>query len=466
MLRKAINKTSTGVKGLDEVTGGGLPAGRTTLVCGGPGAGKTLLATTFLMEGANHHEEPGVFISFDEGVTDLEANTLSLGFDLVKLQDQGRLVIDHILLDRNEIYETGEYNLEGLFIRLDAAIQRVAARRVVLDSIDTLFAGIPNEAILRAELRRLFAWLKDRNLTTVITTEQGETTLTRQGIEEYVSDCVILLDQRIQDELSTRRLRIVKYRGSSHGTNEYPFLIEETGLSLLPLTSLGLGHTVSNIRVSSGISGLDDMLEGKGYYQGSSIMVTGGPGTGKTSIAASFVMAALRRGETCLYYAFEESEPQLLRNMATIGIDLSQASKKGLLTVKAMRPTSQSLETLLARIMHDVRETKPNVIVLDPLTALEGGGSTPQTSIMVLRTIDFLKTVGVTALYLHIAGADDQTDLNVSSLMDTWITIRNVRHDNGRERQLYIVKSRGMAHSTNVNILTIASDGVTIRDRT
>jgi len=337
-----LKKVSTGIKGLDEVTGGGLPAGRTTLLCGGPGCGKTLLATSFIVQGARN-DEPAVFVTFDETAADLDINSRSLGFDLAGLQEKNLLAIDYVHINRQEIHETGEYSLEGLFIRLAYAIDQIKAGRVVLDGIDTLFAGLPNEALLRSELRRLFGWLKERGLTSIVTAERGEKTLTRHGIEEYVSDCVIVLEQRVRQELTTRRLRVVKYRGSMHGTNEYPYLIEDGGIMLLPVTSLGLAHTVSSERVSTGIDGLDRMLEGKGYYKGSSILISGGPGTGKTSIAVHFALAATARGERCLYFAFEESEPQLVRNMRSIGLDMQTPIDKKQLTIASVRPTTHGL---------------------------------------------------------------------------------------------------------------------------
>ena len=464
-MHPSLPKASSGIKGLDEITGGGLPAGRPTLVCGGPGSGKTLLALTFLVRGAREDNEPGVFLSFDEPIAEVETNSLSLGFDLAALRQANLLAEDYLHIERREIQETGEYDLEGLFIRLGHAIDTVGARRVVLDSIDTLFAGIPNHAILRAELRRLFTWLKERGISTIITAERGENGLTRHGIEEYVSDCVILLEQRVQDELATRRLRVVKYRGSSHGTNEYPFLIEETGLSLVPVTSLGLTHVVTDARIPTGIAGLDAMLEGKGYYRGSSILISGGPGTGKTSIGAHFVAAASARGERCLFWTFEESEAQLVRNMRTIGIDLRSAIDAGHLTISAARPTTYGLETHLARMSHMTSEMRPDVVVVDPLSALRAGGTLGQSNIMVLRLIDYLKSAGTTALYLNVQSSDDMSEMNISSLMDTWIKISNPRDDNVPERRVLVVKSRGMSHSATMSQFEIGTNGVRISDR-
>ena len=464
-LIEPLKKAATGIIGLDEVTGGGLPAGRPTLVCGGPGCGKTLLATSYLVQGALKDGESGVFMSFDESALELQTNTRSLGFDLADLQNRKLLVIDHVHVDRQEIHETGDYDLEGLFVRLDYAADKVKARRVVLDSIDTLFAGIPNEGVLRAELRRLFAWLKERKLTLVITAERGETSLTRHGIEEYVSDCVIVLESRVENELATRRLRVVKYRGSAHGTNEYPFLIDETGFTLLPVTSLGLAHAASDRRVSSGIAGLDAMLDGKGYYKGSSIVVTGGPGTGKTSIGAQFALAGVRNDQCCLYYLFEESEAQLIRNMGTIGIDLRPAVSAGLLRVEPVRPTTHGLEMHLARMIQVFKQYKPDLVVVDPLSALLSSGTSRQAHLMVLRLIDFLKSAGATTLYLAVQGEDNKTELNISSLMDTWISVTNLRREKDLERRIYIVKSRGMPHSADVRVLSLGADGVHVSEQ-
>jgi circadian clock protein KaiC len=460
-----LGKAATGIKGLDEITGGGLPAGRATLVCGGPGCGKTLLATSFLVQGALHDDEPGVLMSFDERASELQTNARSVGFDLAELQSKSLLAIDHVQIDRQEIHETGEYDLEGLFIRLGHAAAKVNARRVVLDSIDTLFAGIPNEAILRSELRRLFSWMKEREFSVIITAERGERSLTRHGIEEYVSDCVIVLEQRVQDELTTRRLRVVKYRGSGHGTNEYPYLVTDTGLTVLPVTSVGLDHAVSDQRVSSGIAGLDRMLDGKGYYKGSSILVTGGPGTGKTSIGSQFALAGLKSGERCLYFSFEESHAQLLRNMRTIGVDLQPAVATGHLRIEPVRPTTHGLEMHLARMMHTVDAFKPERVIVDPVSALQASGSSGQSQIMLLRLIDYLKTVGATTLFLAVQGDADQTELNISSLMDTWISLKNHRCEHELERRLHIVKSRGMPHSAAVSLLRISQDGVQLTER-
>jgi circadian clock protein KaiC len=459
-----LKKVSTGIKGLDEVTGGGLPAGRTTLLCGGPGCGKTLIAASFLVQGARNNE-PAVFVTFDETAADLDINSQSLGYDLAGLQEKNLLAIDYVHIDRQEIHETGEYSLEGLFIRLGYAIDQIKARRVVLDGIDTLFAGLPNEALLRSELRRLFGWLKERGLTSIVTAERGEKTLTRHGIEEYVSDCVIVLEQRVRQELTTRRLRVVKYRGSMHGTNEYPYLIEDGGIMLLPVTSLGLAHTVSSERVSTGIDGLDRMLEGKGFYKGSSVLISGGPGTGKTSIAVHFALAATAPGERCLYFAFEESEPQLVRNMHSIGLDMQIPIDKKQLSIASVRPTTHGLEMHLTRMMHIIQNLKPDVVVVDPLSALEGGGSLAQASMMVLRLVDYLKCEGATALYLSVQEGDDKTSLNISSLMDSWITIKNGARERDLERQLFIVKSRGMSHSADVRQLCIGAGGVQVSER-
>ena len=403
-----LRKVPTGIAGLDELTGGGLPAGRPTLVCGGPGCGKTLLATTFLVRGAVDHGEPGLLVSFDERIPDMGVNVASLGFDLPDLEARGLLATDYVHIDRQEMHETGEYDLEALFIRLNLAVNRVAARRVVLDTIDTLFAGIPNEGIVRSELRRLFGWLKDRQLTTVITAERGEGSLTRHGIEEYVSDCVILLDHRVIEDLLTRRLRVVKYRGTSHGTNEYPFLIDEHGIAVLPITSLGLQHSASDERMSTGMLDLDAMLAGKGYFKGTSNFLTGGPGTGKTTIAALFADATCRHGERCLYFSFEESPSQLVRNLRSAGIDLQPWIDKGLLRCQASRPSLGGLEMHLALMLKAVKDFCPAAVIVDPFSALLASGSGNQTAFMALRLVDYLKTQCTTALYLSLQSSKIQ----------------------------------------------------------
>jgi circadian clock protein KaiC len=458
-----LKKTSSGIKGLDELTGGGLPAGRPTLICGGPGCGKTLLAITFLVKGALDYGEPGVFVSFDERIPDLSANVASLGFDLSGLSRRGLIAMDHVKLDRLSIIEVGDYDLEGLFVRLGHAVGRISAKRVVLDSIDSLFAGIPNTAIVRSELGRLFTWLKDHELSAIITAERGENGLTRNGVEEYVSDCVIVLDHRVVEQSSTRRLRVVKYRGSAHGTNEYPFLIDRDGITVLPVTSLGLAQIASNERVGTGIPGLDAMFEGKGYFKGSSVLLGGGAGTGKTSVAAHFADAACRRGERCLFFSFEESPSQLTRNMRSIGIDLRPWIEGGLLRCHAARPSLQGLEPHLASMIKDVDDFKPDVAIVDPLSALLSSGTLPQTQGMLLRLIDHFKTVGVTALFTTLQVNDDQTDLSVSSIMDTWILVRNTPKGDDVVRRLQIVKSRGMSHSSQLRVMEIDKEGVQVK---
>lgn len=459
-----LHKVPTGIQGLDELTGGGLPAGRPTLVCGGPGCGKTLLATTFLVHGAVDHAEPGLLVSFDERIPDLAVNVASLGFDLPDLQRRSLLATDYVRIDRQEMHETGEYDLEALFIRLGHAVKTVGARRVVLDTIDALFAGIPNEAIVRSELRRLFDWLKDRQLSTVITAERGRDALTRHGIEEYVSDCVILLDHRIIDDLSTRRLRVVKYRGTSHGSNEYPFLIDDDGITVAPVTSIGLAHHASEETVSSGIAGLDSMLGANGYFRGSSTMLSGGPGTGKTTIGAHFADRTCSRGERCIYFAFEESPSQLVRNMRSAGIDLQPWVDQGLLRIQSSRPSLGGLEMHLALMLKAVRDFSPSAVVVDPLTALIASGLHYQTTSMAVRLADYLKSNMVTALYLSLQEQDGSSGLDISSIMDTWIVVRNERSDSELSRRLHIVKARGMEHSSAVRRMEITGSGVRLVD--
>ncbi len=393
----SLQKSRTGIQGFDEITAGGLPAGRPTLVCGSAGCGKTLFGMEFLVRGATLYNEPGVFMSFEETNEELIKNVASLGFDLEDLIEHKKIALDHVHIERSEIEETGEYDLEGLFIRLGYAIDSIGAKRVVLDTIESLFAGLPNQLILRAELRRLFRWIKDKGVTAIITGERGEETLTRQGLEEYVSDCVIMLDHRVTEQTSTRRLRVVKYRGSLHGTNEYPFLIDETGFSVLPITSLGLEHIVSNERISSGITELDKMLEGKGYYRGSTVLVSGTAGVGKTSVAAHFAEAACKRGERVLYFCFEESPNQLMRNMRSIGIKLEPWVNKGLLQFQATRPTFYGLEMHLAVTHKAVNAFKPDIVIMDPINTFILGDKENEVKTMLMRIVDFLKGNQITA---------------------------------------------------------------------
>jgi circadian clock protein KaiC len=463
-----LPKTATGISGLDEITGGGLPKGRPTLICGEAGCGKTLMSLEFIVRGATEFNEPGVFMAFEEKADELAANVASLGFDLRKLQDDKKIRLDHVHIDRSEIEETGEYDLEGLFIRLGYAIDSIGAKRVVLDTLENLFSGLSNQVILRAELRRLFTFLKDKGVTAVITGEKGEgKALTRQGLEEYVSDCVILLDHRVINQISTRRLRVVKYRGSQHGTNEYPFLIDEEGISVLPVTSLKLEKEVSSKRISSGIPSLDTMFGGKGFFQGSSILVSGTAGTGKTSIAASFANDVCRDKKKCLYFAFEESPKQIIRNMASISIDLQRHVDNGLLKFHASRPTLYGLEMHLVAIYKIIKKFKPAVVILDPVTNLITVGSVSEVKSMLIRLIDFLQdeqiTVMFTALTLNTI-ASEQTDEGVSSLVDAWLLVRDIESNGERNRGLYIMKSRGMSHSNQVREFTITDNGLNLVD--
>lgn len=464
---RELPKTPTGIRGLDEITRGGLPKGRPTLVCGGAGSGKTLLAVSFLVNGAVEFHEPGVLLTFEENADEVASDVASLGFDLPALIKAQKLAIDYVRVERSEIEETGEYDLEGLFIRLNHAIQSIGAKRVVLDTIESLFDGLKNDAILRSELRRLFRWLKDQGVTTVITGERGDGVLTRQGLEEYVSDAVILLDHRVHDQVSTRRLRVVKYRGSHHGTNEYPFLIDREGIGVLPVSSLALQHDAPMDRVSSGVSRLDEMLSGAGYYRGSTILVSGTAGTGKTSLAAHFLDAACRRGERCLCFLFEESPQQLLRNMRSIGIDLEPWVAKGLLRFHADRPSRYGLETHLVTMHTAVADFKPTVTVLDPVTNLMTVGTYSDVQAMLTRMIDHLKTENITAILTSLTPGKteiERTETTISSLMDTWILLANDAVGGEHRRGLYVLKSRGMAHSNEVREFALTDRGLQILD--
>ncbi len=464
---KTLPKTPTGITGLDEITSGGLPKGRPTLICGEAGSGKTLFSIAFVVRGAVEFDEPGVFMAFEEKAEELAMNVASLGYDLDELQAKKKLKLDYVHIDRSEIEETGEYDLDGLFIRLGYAIDSIGAKRVVLDTIENLFSGLSNQTILRAELRRLFGWLKDKGVTTIITGEKGDGTLTRQGLEEYVSDCVILLDHRVEKQISTRRLRIIKYRGSVHGTNEYPFLIDEDGISVLPVTSLKLNNRVSTERVSSGIPELDNMMSRKGFFRGSSILVSGTAGTGKTSIAAIFANETCNRGEKCVYFAFEESPAQIVRNMQSIGINLQQHIDNGMLHFHASRPTLNGLEMHLVSIHKEIKKVKPTAVILDPITNLITVGLVSEVKSMLIRLIDFLQeeqiTVMFTALSLNTV-VNEQTDEGVSSLVDAWIMVRDIEFNGERNRGLYIMKSRGMKHSNQVREFVITNDGVNLID--
>ena len=456
-------KTPTGISGLDEITEGGIPKGRPTLICGDAGCGKTLFSIEFIVKGAMEYNEPGVFVAFEEKAEELSANVASLGFDLTKLAAAKKIRVDHVHIERSEIEETGEYDLEGLFIRLGYAIDSIKAKRVVLDTIENLFSGLSNQNILRAELRRLFQWLKEKGVTAIITGEKGLGQLTRQGLEEYVSDCVILLDHRVVNQISTRRLRIIKYRGSIHGTNEYPFLIDADGISVLPVTSLTLESKVSSQRISSGIPSLDEMLGGKGFFRGSSILVSGTAGTGKTSMAASFANNSCNRNERCIYFAFEESPDQIIRNMKSISVDLSKHVASGLLKFHASRPTLHGLEMHLLVIFKMIRQFKPRTIILDPITNLITVGTVSELKSMLIRLIDFLQkeqiNVMFTALTLN-SSVNEQTDEGVSSLVDAWMMIRDIEFNGERNRAMYIMKSRGMKHSNQVREFVITSKGL------
>jgi circadian clock protein KaiC len=463
----SLPKSPTGIAGFDEITGGGLPTGRPTLVCGSAGCGKTLFAMEFLVRGATQYGEPGVFMAFEETAEELTQNVRSLGFDLDELADRKLVAIDYVRIERGEIEENGEYDLEGLFVRLGYAIDTLGAKRVVLDTIETLFSGLSNQAILRAELRRLFGWLKAKGVTAVITAERGDGTLTRHGLEEYVSDCVILLDHRVIEQVSTRRLRIVKYRGTVHGTNEYPFLIDEDGISVLPITSIGLEHEASDERVPSGVPRLDTMLGGEGYYRGSTILVSGTAGTGKSSLAAHFARAACSRGERCLYFAFEESPGQILRNMRSIGVDLEPWLDKGLLRFHALRSAMQGLEMHLASFHKLIREFQPHVVVVDPVSSLVQAGSRGETAAMLTRLMDYMKAQQITALLTNLSGGEEaleRTEVDISSIVDTWILLRDSEVAGERNRLIYVLKSRGMPHSNQLREFLLTDRGIELAD--
>jgi len=467
----SLPKAPTGIIGLDEITGGGLPSGRPTLVCGSAGCGKTMLSMEFLVRGATQFGEPGVFMMFEENAAELTANVRSMGFDLDQLVKEKKIALDHVHIERSEIEETGEYDLEGLFIRLGHAIDSIGAKRVVLDTVEALFAGLPNHGILRAELRRLFRWLKNRGMTAIITGEKGEgNAITRYGLEEYVADCVITLDHRVTEQISTRRLRVLKYRGSAHGTNEYPFLIGERGISVLPITSLRLDHAAPAERLSTGIARLDEMLGRRGVFRGSSVLVSGSPGTGKSSLGATFADAACHRGERTLLFAYEESSAQILRNMRSIGMDLEPWVKQGLLQIHASRPALQGLEQHLVAMHDTVQAFRPAVVVVDPISNLTLDRSDSEVKPTLMRLIDFLKQQQITTLFTSLTtggsgtSAAEDSQVGVSSLMDTWLLLRNVEFNGERNRTLYVLKSRGMVHSNQVREFILSDAGIDLVD--
>ena len=465
--RKQLLKSPTGIQGLDEITGGGLPKGRPTLICGGAGCGKTLLSMEFLVRGATEYNEPGVFMAFEEAAKDLAQNVVSLGFDLKDLIARKKIVLDYVSSEGESIEEAGDYDLEGLFIRLGEAIDSIGAKRVVLDTIETLFTTLPNPQILRSELHRLFRWLKEKGVTAIITGERGEGVLTRHGLEEYVSDCVIVLDHRVSDQVSSRRLRVVKYRGSTHGTNEYPFLIDQDGISVLPVTSLGLQQIASKARIPTGVARLDAMLGGAGYFRGSSVLVSGTAGTGKTSLAAHFADAACRRGERTLFLAFEESPSQIMRNMLSIGINLQPWVEKGLLQFQANRPTVAGLEMHLTTIHKAIKAFRPQVVIVDPLTSFVIGTNETEVKAMLTRLVDLLKMNQTTGLFTSLTasgGGLEQSQVAIGSLIDTWLLLRDIEIGGERNRGLYILKSRGMAHSNQIREFLLTDHGVDLRD--
>jgi circadian clock protein KaiC len=465
--RPSLAKTPTGIRGLDEIVQGGLPKGRVVLVAGGPGSGKTLLAMEFLVRGAIDYGEPGVFVAFEETVEELSCNFVSLGFNLEQLVQEGKLIIDYVHLDRSEMEATGEHNLDGLFVRLGYAIDSIGAKRVVLDTLEMLFAGLPNEGIVRAELQRLFRWLKARGVTAIMTAERGNETLTRYGMEEYVSDCVITLDHRVHEQISTRRLHVLKYRGSTHGTNEYPFLIDEDGISVLPVTSMRLDHAVCTDRISTGIAGLDSMLGGKGIFRGSSVLLSGTAGMGKTTFAASFADGACRRGERVLYLPFEEAPQQIIRNMHAVGLDLAPWVQQGLLNLHAVRPTLYGLEMHLAKIHRLVEDFRPSLVIADPVTNLIAAGTLAESEAMLARLIDWLKSQQISAVFTSLTpggAALERSQVGISSLMDTWLILTAIESSGERNRGIQIVKSRGMAHSNQIREFLIGDHGIELCD--
>ena len=466
--RNKLHKCPTGIKGFDEITEGGLPKNRISLICGSTGSGKTLFGIDFLINGVINYNEPGIFMSFEETEDELYKNVASLNLDLQGLVSQKKILLDYVLLERRDIQEKGEFNLEGLFVRLELAIDSIGAKRVVIDSIDSLFAGLADDGILRLEIKRLFRWLKEKQVTTIVTGELVQSSYTRQGMEEYISDCIILLDNRVVDQISTRRVRVIKYRGSNHGTNEYPFVIDKDGLSVIPITSAGLDHPGTNEKVSTGIPTLDKMFNGVGYTRGSTILTSGTAGTGKTSVAAAFAVESCKRGERCLFLSYEESAGQLIQNMSSIGFDFEPLMKKGLLKIVSIRPSFFGFEMHLLDLYKIIADFKPKAVVIDPLTSLLGQGNQLEIRSMLTRLIDALKSKGITGFFTSLVSStkenDNSGEIGVSSLIDTWIVVRELEDNSGkrRVRGLYIVKSRGTKHSSDVHKLILSDNGITL----
>ena len=465
--RHQLHKCPTGIKGFDQITQGGLPEHRTTLLCGRAGSGKTLFGLDFISKGAIHYNEPGIFMSFEETADELYQDVASLSLDLQGLVSHKKIRLEHVLLERRDIQES-DFNLEGLLIRLEHAIHAIDAKRVVLDSIESLFAGLTDMGILRLEIKRLFRWLKTKHVTTIVTGEPGPDTYTRHGLEEYLSDCIIFLDNRVNEQMSIRRVRIIKYRGSNHGTNEYPFVIDKGGLSVIPITAAGLDQPGTGKRVSTGIPSLDQMFHGGGFIRGSTVLISGTAGTGKTSLAAAFALERCKRGERCLFLSYEESSGQLIQNLSSIGMHLSPWVKKGLLKIVSTRPSFFGLEMHLLDLYKTIGEFKPQSVVIDPLTSLIAEGSQREIQSMVTRMIDLLKSSGITGLFTSLVSSTAQNytsgEVGVSSLIDTWLVVREIEEEAGKRRirGLYIVKSRGMGHSSDIHKLILSDEGITL----
>ncbi len=467
--RKQLEKCPTGITGFDLVTEGGLPKNRTTLISGGPGSGKTLLGIDFLIKGARDFNEPGVLMSFEESATELILDVASLNFDLAGLVARKKIALEYVVLQRKDVQEIN-FNLEGVLVRLEHAIDSIGAKRVVLDSIESPFSGVTDAGILRVEIKRLFRWLKEKQVTAIVTGEQAGDAFTRHGLEEFASDCIILLDNRVQHQAAIRRLRIVKYRGSSHGTNEYPFVIDSEGLSVIPITSLGLTQKGTRARVSTGVRSLDKLFKGRkrGFTRGSTVLVSGTAGTGKTSLAAAFAEASCKRGEKCLYVSYEESPGQLSQNMMSIGIQLDPLVKKGLVKIETTRPSFFGLEMHLLELYRSIESFQPKVVIIDPLTSLLGEGDVRAVRSIITRLIDLLKSKGITTFFTSLVSSaaenDTSGEIGVSSLIDTWIVVRELEGDAGRTRTrgLYIVKSRGTGHDSDVHRLILSDDGIEV----
>jgi circadian clock protein KaiC len=459
---------ATGIDGLDFVLQGGLPAGRPTLLRGAAGTGKTVIALTFLCEGIAAGDS-GVLVTFDESPEALLEHAEGFGFPARRHRTEGRLRILDMRPDRNEVQVGDTIELTAVLARIGHALDSTGASRLVVDAIDAMEAGFANSQSLRTELARVFDWIRDRGVTSLITTGEHAEFSARYGLEDYIADCVIALKQEVKHRVMTRVLRVVKRRGRGHGTNEYPFLLDTDGLFLVPVTGSVLGAPVSEQLLSTGIPGLDAMLGGQGIYQGSTVLLSGQAGTGKTSIACSLTQAACAAGIPVLYLSFEESVAELTRNQRSLGIDIGRYladDDRGTLVMLPIRAVELGLEEHLMRAMHLVKRHRPALVVLDPVSSLAGRGDEPGAKEILLRLLHLIKEEGITVVATELLSDDSQgvSHLDVSSMIDVWIKLRRHEHNGEMNRLIYVVKARGLPISDQVKEFRITSTGLRIED--